>query len=80
MAKTATLRLEKGAHDELREAATDQRRPLPNFNATAALAQIRKAEFVDDPEMAEILGNEALVGRLKAGSQQTRQRMGDFVA
>ena len=80
MARTVTLRLEKDVYDELREAAAVERRPLPNFIATAALARIREAQFVDDGEMAEILGNEALVRRLKAGSQQARQRTGDFVA
>ena len=79
MARTVTLRLDKDAYDELREAAAAERRPLANFIATAALAQIREAQFVDDEEMAEILGNDALVSRLKAGSQQARQRTGDFV-
>ena len=80
MAKTVTLRLEKDAYDELQEAALAQRRPLATFIATAALAQIREAQFVDDEEMAEILGNDALLRRLKAGSQQARQRRGNFVA
>ena len=80
MAKTVTLRLEKDAYDELQEAAADQRRPLATFIATAALAKIREAQFVDDEEMAEILGNDAPLRRLKAGSQQAHQRRGDFVA
>jgi uncharacterized protein (DUF1778 family) len=80
MAKTVTLRLEKDAYDELQEAAAAQRRPLATFIATAALAQIREAQFVDDEEMAEIFGNDALLRRLKAGSQQAHQRRGDFVA
>ncbi len=78
MAKTVTLWLEKDAYDELQEAAAAQRRPLATFIATAALAQIR-GKFVDDEEMAEILGNDALLRRLKAGSQQAHQRRGDFV-
>ena len=80
MAKTVSLRLEKDAYDELREAAAAERRSLPNFIATAALARIRETQFVDDGERAEILGNDALVRGLKAGSQQARQRRGDFVA
>ncbi|MDE0627903.1 MAG: hypothetical protein OXH99_16030 [Bryobacterales bacterium] len=80
MARTVTLRLEKDAYEELQKAAAAERRPLANFIATAALARIREAQFVDDGEMAEILGNDALVRRLKAGSQQARQRRGDFVA
>ena len=80
MARTVTLRLEKDAYDELQEAATAERRPLANLIETAALARIREAQFVDDGEMAEILGDDALVRRLKAGSQQARHRKGDFVA
>ena len=79
MAKTVTLRLETDAYDELQEAPAAQRRPLATFIATAALAQIR-GKFVDDEETAEILGNDALLRRLKAGSQQAHQRRGDFVA
>lgn len=80
MSRTVTLRLEEDAYDELREAAAAERRSLTNLIETAALARIREAQFVDDGEMAEILGNDALVRRLKAGSQQARQRRGDFIA
>ena len=79
MARTVTLRLDKDAYDELREAATAERRSLANFIETAALARVREAQFVDDGEMAEIFRNNALVRRLKAGSQQARQRRGDFI-
>ena len=57
MARTVTLRLEKDAYEELRE-----------------------AQFVDDGEMAEILNDDALVRRLRAGSRQAHRRKGDFVA
>ena len=80
MARTVTLRLEQDAYEELREAATAERRSLPNFIATAALERVREAQFVDDAEMAEILNDEALVRRLRTGSRQARQRKGDFVA
>ena len=80
MARTLTLRLEKDEYDELREAAAAERRPLANFIEAAALAWVREAQFVDDGEMAEILANDALVHRLKAGSQQARQRRGHFIA
>lgn len=79
-AKTVTLRLEKDAYDELQEAAAAHRRPLATFIATAALAKIREAQLVGDEEIAEILGSDALLRRLNAGSQQAHQRRGDFVA
>ena len=55
MIRTVTLRLEQDEYDELREAATAERRSLSNFIATAALERVREAQFVDDAEMAEIL-------------------------
>ena len=79
MPRTVTLRLGEEVYEELREAAAAERRPLSNLIETAALARIREAQFVDDAEMAEILSNEALVRRLKAGSRQARRRQGHFV-
>ncbi len=80
MPKTVTLRLDDEVYKELREAAVAERRPLSNLIETAALARVREAQFVDDAEMAEILSNEALLRRLKAGSRQARKRKGRFVA
>ena len=79
MTKTVTLRLGEDVYEELREAAAAERRRLSNLIETAALARIREAQFVDDAEMAEILGNDALVRRLKSGSRQARRRKGQFV-
>ena len=80
MARTVTLRLEQDAYEELREAATAERRSLSNFIPTAALERVRQAQFVDDGEMAEILNDDALVRRMRTGSREARQRKGDFVA
>ena len=80
MPKTVTLRLDNEIYEELREAAVAERRPLSNLIETAALARVREEQFVDDAEMAEILSNEDLVRRLKAGSRQARKRKGRFVA
>ncbi len=80
MAKTVILRLENDVYDELRKAAVADRRPLATFIATAALTRIREAQFVSRGEMDEILGDDALVRRLKTGSQQARRRTGEFVA
>ena len=70
------MRLGEDVYEELREAAVAERRPLSNLIETAALARIREAQFVDDAEMAEILGNDALIRRLKTGSRQARRRKG----
>ena len=76
MAKTVTLRLGDDVYEELREAAVAERRSLSNLVETAALARIREAHFVDDEEMGEILSDDALVHRLKTGSQQARRHKG----
>ena len=80
MIRSVTLRLEQDEYDELRQAAATERRPLSNFIATAALERVREVQLVDDAEMAEILNDDALVQRLRAGSGQARRRKGDFVA
>ncbi len=80
MPKTVTLRLDDDAYRELKEAAEAANRPLSNLIETAALERVREQRFVDDAEMAEILGNEALLERLRTGSRQARQRKGRFVA
>ena len=79
MTKTITLRLDEDVYNELREAATAERRPLSNLIETAALARVREAQFVDDAEMAEILDNDDLIRRLRAGSRQARKRKGTVV-
>ena len=78
MPKTVTLRLDDRVYDELREAAKEENRPLSNLIETAALNRVREQQFVDDAEMAEILGNQKLLARLRAGSRAARRRKGRF--
>ena len=80
MTRTVTLRLGEEVYEEFREAAAAEGRTLSNLIETAALARIRERQFVGDEEMTEILSDDALLGRLKAGSQQARLRRGDYVA
>ncbi len=80
MTRTVTLRLGEEVYEEFREAAAAERRTLSKLFETAALARIRETQFLDDVEMTEILSNDALVGRLRTGSQQARRHKGDFVA
>ena len=74
MTRTVTLRLEPDEYEELREAATAERRSLSNLIATTALERVREAQFVDDGEMAKILNDDALVQRLRTGSRQAHRR------
>ncbi len=80
MSRIVTLRLDEDAYRELREAAEAENRPLSNLIETAALRRIREERFVDDAEVSEILGNENLLRRMRAGSKQARRRRGRFVA
>ena len=79
MSKTVTLRLDDEVYEELKQASAAARRPLSNLIETAALRRVREEQFVDDAEMAEIRANEALLERMRTGSQQARERKGSFV-
>ncbi len=79
MAKVVTLRLDDSVYEELKEAATAERRSLSNLIETAALAKVREEQFVDDAEMADILADKRLLKRLRAGSRDARQRKGRLV-
>jgi predicted transcriptional regulator len=78
--RTVTLRLDEEVYRELREAAEAENRPLSNLIETAALGRIREQQFASNAEMAEILGNERLLARLRRGSRQAKKGQGRFVA
>ncbi|HEV8582430.1 MAG TPA: ribbon-helix-helix protein, CopG family [Thermoanaerobaculia bacterium] len=80
MPRTVTLRLEDRVYEEFRRAAEAENRSISNLIETAALNHLREQQFVEDAEMAEILGNERLVARVRAGSEQARTRRGRFVS
>ena len=79
MSRIVTLRLDDDDYAELKEAATAKRRSLSNLIQTAALSRIREQQFVDDAEMSEILANDNLAKRLRAGSRDAHKRVGKFV-
>jgi predicted transcriptional regulator len=79
MSKTVTLRLDDETYEVFRAAASAQNRPLSNMIETAAMAQIRDEQFVDDHEMADILADRKLQSRLKKGSKAAARREGRFV-
>jgi len=79
MSKTVTLRVDNATYETFVRAAAAERRSLSNLIDTAALRHIRDSEFVDDAEMAEIVGNADLVRRLKQGSEAARKRNGRLV-
>lgn len=79
MAKTVTLRLDDETYRSFVKRAKAENRSLANFIETSVKEHIRECDFVDDAEMAEILANEQLVQRLRAGSKNARQRRGTLI-
>ena len=79
MSKTVTLRLKDDIYKTFMEAARAENRPLSNLIETAAISKIREQQFVDDPEMAEILADRNLIKRIEQGSRDARLKKGSFV-
>jgi hypothetical protein len=79
MSKTVTLRLKEDVYKAFLEAARAENRSLANLIETAAFNKIREQQFADDSEMAEILSDNALMQRIKQGSQEAKIRKGRFV-
>lgn len=79
MSKTVTLRVDDTVYGKLRSWAKRDNRPLSNFIETAALRFIEDHEVVDEFEMAEIGGNEALNASIKRGLKDAKAGRGRFV-
>jgi predicted transcriptional regulator len=78
MSKTVTLRVDDAVYGKLRSWAKRDNRPLSNFIETAALRFIEDQEVVDEFEMAEIEGNEALNASMKRGLKDAKAGRGRF--
>jgi predicted transcriptional regulator len=79
MPKTVTLRLKDDIYETLLEVAKAENRSLSNLIETAALAKIHEQQFADDAELAEIVENQELMKRIRAGSRDAKSRRGRFV-
>lgn len=79
MPKIITLRLKDEVYNIFLETAKAENRTISNLIVTAALNKIREQQFVDDVEMAEILSNKDLLGRIKEGSDEAQSPKGSFV-
>jgi uncharacterized protein (DUF1778 family) len=79
MAKTVTLRLDEQSYERLKAAAAADRRSLGNLIQTAALRYLEDSSFTDESETREILSDQGLLRRLKAGHTAARRRRGSFV-
>ncbi|MEW6087093.1 MAG: ribbon-helix-helix protein, CopG family [bacterium] len=79
MAKTVTLRIDESLLDRFKRHACLENRSISNFIETATLKYVEDIELADDFEMAEILGDEKLLGKLRKGSEDARKKRGRFV-
>ena len=79
MAKTITLRLSDEDYQKFLSFAQADNRPIANAIETLALRQLEEMLFVDPYEMAEVMSDEDLLKRMKAGSDQARKMKGRFV-
>ncbi len=80
MAKTVTLRLNDEIYKKMKRAAEAEMRSLANFIESSTLSHLEECAFVDAEEMAEILANEELLGRLKRGVREAKEKKGKFIA
>ncbi len=79
MAKTLTIRVDEKTYATFVKKARAENRSVANFIETAVQAHIRESEFVDDTEMAEILGNDRLRERLQQGSKDATRKKGRLI-
>ena len=77
--RACTLCLDEESYPLFANAAKVANRSIANLIHTAASAKVREQAFVDPFEMSEIQSDEALLARLRQGSQDARVRRGRFV-
>jgi len=79
MSKVVTLRLSDEEYKMISGAAKIEHRPISNFVTIKVLKDIEESYYVDPIEMAQIASDEKLLGKLKAGHKDARERKGGFV-
>jgi hypothetical protein len=78
MAKTITLRISDDHYRDFRNYAQKENRRVSNAIETLALKQLEKVRLTEDLEAESILSDENLVGRIRAGVKQAKERKGRF--
>jgi len=77
--KTITLRLDDLTYKLFLQFALADNRPISNMIETAAKKHLEECFFVSETEMHDLRTDQALVSRLKKGSQAAKARSGRFV-
>ncbi|MDD2449941.1 MAG: CopG family transcriptional regulator [Sulfurimonas sp.] len=65
--RTVTMRVDDSVYDMIKLAAEDQKRNLSNFIEFATIQYLTSSQFVENEEMAEIMGDKELVQNLMNG-------------
>lgn len=79
MSKTITLRISEDHYQAFKAFAQKENRKISNAIETLALKQLDKAQLTEEYEAEAILADEDLMGRIKAGTKQAKERRGRFV-
>ena len=79
MAKVVSVRLSDEDYRKIVTAAKVERRPLSNFMTLMVVKGIEESDYVDAVEMDQILSDQPLMARLRAGHRDAKQRKGKLV-
>jgi len=79
MATTIKLNLKENEYKMLKSFAKKENRSLSNLLKTAVIKFIEESRLIDDFEMQEILKNSELIRKLKTGSRDAKNKLGNFI-
>ena len=79
MARVVTVRLSDEDYRKIASVAKLERRPISNFMTLMVVKGIEEGDYVDAVEMDQITSDRRLMGRLKAGHRDVKERKGKFV-
>lgn len=79
MTQTVTLNFEPSVMEKLKQMADQENRTLANFVEVATVKYMEQIEFADFFEMEEIVNDAELKKKLRKGSEDARNRRGQFV-
>lgn len=74
--KTVTMRVDDSVYQMIALAASGERRNISNFIEYATLQYLSSSQYVDNAEMAEIVGDKELIQNLRRGFEEVKD--GDY--
>ncbi|MCX6570958.1 MAG: DUF6290 family protein [Candidatus Aminicenantes bacterium] len=79
MSKTITLRISEDHYEAFKKYAQTENRKISNAIETLAMKELENTLFTDSFETEGILSDGNLLARIKAGTNQAKERKGRFV-